>query len=320
MATMKTTPTISGPYHHENLSLFLLYRPDAADTSRYVTLEEALDQNQVVIHETGQVSELFIENLLLDKDVYIQAGEILKGGRQDRTLRVDFVVPAKSGRIPVPTFCVESGRWHRRGAESAAVFRSSSHYLSSKSLKMATKLHASQHAVWDQVAEAQSKLGASVNESVQSGVSGSSLELTLEHGKIKERQADFQKALRPLAEQKTDAIGFVFAINGQINTGEVYASHDLFRRLWGKLLDAAVVEAVAESGERPKRRTAAKPLTASDIERLLAQAETGADQPQSLSDRVCLHTKRTPKSVLFETEDKAVENARIHQNYIWGDM
>ena len=63
------------------------------------------------------MSELLIENLLADKDVFIQAGEILRGGRQDRTLGVDFVVPAMS-KLPVPSFCVESGRWHRRGAES----------------------------------------------------------------------------------------------------------------------------------------------------------------------------------------------------------
>ncbi len=48
----------------------------------------------------------------------IQAGDVVKGGRQDRTIGVGFVLPAKSGRVPIPSFCVEIGRWHRRAAES----------------------------------------------------------------------------------------------------------------------------------------------------------------------------------------------------------
>jgi hypothetical protein len=150
---MNSTPvTVSGPYQHENLAVFLLHNAATVDTSRYVTLQEALAQQKVVVHETGQVGELLIENLFDDKDLFIQSGEIVRGGRQDRTFGVDFVVPAKSGRIPIPTFCVEMGRWHKRGAESVACFSSSTNYIASKDLKKATKLDANQHAVWDGVA------------------------------------------------------------------------------------------------------------------------------------------------------------------------
>ena len=39
-----------------------------------------------------------------DVDVYIQSGDIVKGGRQDRTIAMDFVVPPKSGVIPISAF------------------------------------------------------------------------------------------------------------------------------------------------------------------------------------------------------------------------
>jgi len=61
---------------------------------------------------------LEIANLSEALDLYVQAGDVVNGGRQDRTLGVDFVLPAKSGRLPVPSFCVASGRW--RETKSAA--------------------------------------------------------------------------------------------------------------------------------------------------------------------------------------------------------
>src|SRR5580698_8913098 len=106
---------ISGPYSHENLGIFLIHGADAFNGSRFIALEEAFEQACVGVHETGTVGQLEIENLSGTLDLYIQAGDVVKGGRQDRTLGVDFVLPAKSGRVAVPSFCVESGRWHRRG-------------------------------------------------------------------------------------------------------------------------------------------------------------------------------------------------------------
>jgi hypothetical protein len=53
----------------------------------------------VRVEETGSVNELKIENLG-DEDVYIQSGDIVKGGRQDRALTVSFILPKKSGAVP----------------------------------------------------------------------------------------------------------------------------------------------------------------------------------------------------------------------------
>ena len=115
---------IAGPYTHENLSIFLLLGADALDGQRFIPLDDALEQKCVTVHETGNVGQLEVENLSEHFDLYIQAGDVVKGGRQDRTLGVDFVLPAKSGRVPIPSFCVESGRWHRRAAEGGPHTRS----------------------------------------------------------------------------------------------------------------------------------------------------------------------------------------------------
>lgn len=50
-----------------------------------ITLNEAIERKAIIIHETGNVEELFVENKG-DVHVFIQAGDIIKGGRQDRIL------------------------------------------------------------------------------------------------------------------------------------------------------------------------------------------------------------------------------------------
>src|SRR5215208_5420126 len=110
---------LSGPYTHGNLTVFLVHGPDKLKNREFLTLEEAMAKKVAVVHETSNVNELAIENSG-DTDVYVQSGDIVKGGKQDRTIAMDFIVPAKSGKLPIGSFCVEHGRWQQRGAEDVA--------------------------------------------------------------------------------------------------------------------------------------------------------------------------------------------------------
>jgi hypothetical protein len=106
------TYKISGPFTHDNLTVFLIHGPNKTD-QRFLTLEEALDQRKVIVYETRDVNELAIENVS-DEDVFIESGDIVKGGAQDRTLKDDLILPAKSGKLSISSFCVEHGRWTAR--------------------------------------------------------------------------------------------------------------------------------------------------------------------------------------------------------------
>lgn len=310
-----TQPRISGPYTQDNLDVFLIHAtaPAVADHD-YVTIEEALNQRKIVIHETGNVGELAVENLFVDRDIYIQAGEIVRGGRQDRTLGVDFVLPAK-GKMPIPSFCVEQGRWHKRGAEDASTFAVSKHYVSSRKSKLASKLHASQSDVWFSVAEDQCKLGQTIGGTVQSSESATSLELSLEHHKVKEKCAAMIHALRDLPETHSDAVGFVFAINGQLNSAEVYNSPVLFRKLWRKLLESAAVEAVAEQSAPTGSAPHGHP-SESDIRQFFNESDMAEPEPRRVTDRVTMRVHRRHRSVLLETQDTASKSEWLHRNII----
>src|SRR5271165_4927707 len=107
---------VTGPVVHENLAVYFIHGKSAPGTVP-LTLEEALTRGVVQVRETGDVNELEIENLG-NEEVFVQSGDIVKGGRQDRSLMVSLVLPPRSGRIPIASFCVEQGRWSARGGEN----------------------------------------------------------------------------------------------------------------------------------------------------------------------------------------------------------
>src|SRR5262245_30763766 len=125
---------ISGPYSHDNLTIFLVHGASSQGPVP-LTLEEALEKGNVKVHETGTVAELEIENVG-NEDVFVHAGDIVKGGQQDRVVTASLVMKAKSGRVPLSVFCVESGRWAARGDEDRATFASSKEMLPTREAKL----------------------------------------------------------------------------------------------------------------------------------------------------------------------------------------
>ena len=239
---------ISGPHRAENLELFLLLGPDRCQHP-YLTLSEALEHKLAVVFETGKVQELEIENLSPDRDLFVLAGEVVKGGHQDRVMGVDLVVPAKSQRIKIPAFCVEQRRWAPRRAEDAANFSSSSSMLA-KDLMLKVKREKSQVALWNSVRQAQADLSTALACDVASSVSPSSYQLMMESQKLRERQADFRDRFSELVNAQPDTIGFAFAISGTPSSADLFASNKSATAFSGKLVDAALVTALAEGSRK----------------------------------------------------------------------
>jgi ARG/rhodanese/phosphatase superfamily protein len=310
----KSTYRLSGPYTHKNLTIFLVHGRDLPGHGNFLTLQEALAQKKVVVYETKDVNELAIRNLS-SEEVYVQAGDIVKGGDQDRMISVDFIVPAKSKRMPIAAFCVESGRWSRRGNESPVAFSASENTVATKDLKLAAKSANSQQEVWENVKEVQDKLSRNMGVTVNSAVSVSSLELAVSNPKVTESTGDYIRALSKITLNKPDVIGYVFAINGHVNSADIYASRSLFAKLWPKLLKANATEALADLQEE----VAAQPLTDESVHGFLAEAENGTASEKDVTSRVNLVTREDSKNVFFETRDKARQGAWIHRNYIKKD-
>lgn len=310
--------TLSGPFAHRNLQIFLIHGDTQLEARRYATLSEALAKGIVVVKETGNVQELSIENLSKTATVFLNSGDIVKGGRQDRTVRDDLILPPLSGKVPLVTFCVESGRWTRRGAEDAGAFSENSKILSSRRQKLASRYGSNQSEVWSGVAEQQSKLNENVSRlagksvETRSSASASSLQLTLENKDLEAVKKQYLDRLHSLLDGKTDIIGFVYVINGEINSAEVYNNKGLFRALWTKLLDAAVTEAVTEY--RADRQF--QPLESAAVKTFFETALSGAVNERLVWKSTRVKTYTTPTTVLFETLDVEAKEAWIHKSFI----
>src|SRR5258706_2847575 len=118
------------PVTYENLSIFPVVSSSSYDTSYFLTLDEGLASGEVQVREQG--SEGMVRNrngvirqsysngasvnqlVLINRSkrpLLLLAGELVSGGKQDRIIGKDRLVPAGSDPLPLDVFCVEHGRW-----------------------------------------------------------------------------------------------------------------------------------------------------------------------------------------------------------------
>jgi hypothetical protein len=304
---------LEGPFTQGNLTVFLIHGKDKIKGQTFITLQEALVQRKVIVRETREVNELSIENISKE-EVFVQSGDIVKGGQQDRMLVVDLILPPHSGKIRIAAFCVENGRWSRRGNEEVTTFNSSSNVVASREVKLAAKSRGSQGEVWREVAAAQDKLSANVGGNVKNQASPTSLQLALENKEVQKTAENYIDALSGIVNGKPDVIGYVFAINGKINSADIYASSVLFKKLWPKLLKASAIEAIAEL--RRGEKFAAPPA---DAVRGFLDDSRGTETEKDVSPRVQMMTRESSGSVFFETRDRAKSDVWVHRNVIKKD-
>lgn len=302
---------ISAPYTHKNLTIFLIHGKDQSTKKNILTLQEAMERRLFVVYETSNVNELAVENLSKEFDVFIQSGDIVKGGKQDRVLAISIIIPARSGRVLIQAFCVESGRWTKRGNEDTGKFSSSNERIVTKDLKLAANSARSQQEVWAKVSEAQDKLSQNVGGAVAAPSSRTSLQLSLENGKVAATADEYVKKLSKVIEGKTDVIGYAFAVNGEINSADIYVSNALFKKLWLKMLKATATEAVAEADGRTRTRE----VKADSVNAFLKEADKAEAKERPTASGARLISREDEANAVFETRDEK-QKVVIHKSYV----
>lgn len=338
---------VSGPHVHENLAIYFVHGASSGGPIP-LTLQEALAKGSVQVAETGRVNELEIENSGAD-EVFIQAGDMVKGGRQDRVLTVSFLLPPKSGKVPIASFCVEQGRWAARGKEDSFRFSSAHEAMPSRAalLAMATPAKpdagpgvsggnseprtaepqrrvevgrqarpadetvVKQRKVWDQVAKTQRDLSSGLSAQVAAPESSTSLQLTLEHDKLKEARTAYVQSLEAQGLKDADVVGYIVAINGRMASADVYPSNGLFRKMWSKQLAAVVTEAI---GEKREAKPVELPKPAAEAGEFLANAERGASQQRATAAGALVET-RDADGALYNEARKA-DGRWLHRSYL----
>ncbi len=299
--------TFSGPFTHQNLSIVLIHGPEAVAGQRVMPLQAALEQNLAVVHEGA----LAIDNRA-DMPLFIQAGDIIKGGTQDRVLPYDYLVPVGTNRLPLNVFCVEAGRSFPRGQEISTSFQSSTEQLPGNKLHLAARHRHNQAEVWEGVRQIQLALARNVGGSVQSPQSQTSLQLTLESDRVQQAIQSYVDELAPRTVGENDVIGVAVAVNGRLQSAEVYASSGLFMELWPKLLKANAIAALAER----QPGAAAAPPTVEAVQQFLAVSDKGGNCRKAQSQATLVLQQETDRVVLFESCDPARQNVVLHRSFL----
>lgn len=241
--SLEATSTVTR-YQYQNLRLYPI-RANAVFAShhkgvgRYTTLQHALEKKKVAITEVGSgredgtVNTLFIENVSRDT-IMVLAGEVVKGGKQDRVIAQDFLLYPGSGKKDVSVFCVEHGRW-----QSGTDGKSFNQYLSvsPKEVRKAAVVKKDQREVWDKVSEVTQK-----NSAESSTGTLAALKLSAPYKTDIKKYTDHFKGL---LINESNVIGVV-AVSGNTVLGcDMFATHELFRSHYVNLVNSYAAEAIS---------------------------------------------------------------------------
>ena len=227
------------PTVHRNLAVFPLLG-GRGGRPPYDTLKEALDAGTVTVAEVsegGSVPHLALENRG-ERPILVIDGEELVGAKQNRVLNLTILAPAGKS-IVIPVSCVEQGRWsyrsrhfedHDRVLFSKARASKAARVSECKAARGGND--ADQGKVWSDISD---KMGAMRVES-------SSMAMEDIYIKNARRLEEYVAAMRPLEGQA----GAVFAINGRVETVELFAWTDTLGRLLPKLVRGCAIDAIEE--------------------------------------------------------------------------
>ena len=295
------------PITYENLTVFPVVTSSEYDTGAFMTLEEGLSRGEVIVREQGA------ETLMRDRDgvrpavvqnyggpsvnqlvlinrskrpLLLLAGELVSGGKQDRVIGKDRIVPVGAAPLPLNVFCVEHGRWSAGSQFTAATV------IVHPSVREQAAVNQKQGDVWasvtsgtvatrpaaappPRVAQDQLAMAMETEAPTQSyaKIYGSRRVAPSVDAMVDEVQRRFRKQTAGLKGERV--VGVVIAYGGEVAWSDIFASGELFEQYWSKLLRSYAVEAVA----RPTLREKASVEDAQEFLRQLKGREQTESEP-----------------------------------------
>lgn len=249
------------PVTVRNMTVFPVTAERTYKTDEFLTLDEGIKTGEVLITEGGstgiirrgkpsygvwhespslampgeaQVNQLNIINRS-DRPLILLAGEIVTGGKQDRIVGKDRIIPGRSGPVNLDVFCIEPHRWMGGSAQFTAM----PFTMAQPGVRKMAQGEQSQVGVWQEVAKTREAL-AVTGDSSSYAVAMSKPELQQKLDSMAgEAMDEFEKELRT-----HKAVGAVIAVNNRIVWADVFASPELLDRYWPKLVRSYAAEAL----------------------------------------------------------------------------
>jgi hypothetical protein len=275
------------PIRHGNLTVFPVVAVKSYPTNEFLTLDEGLHSGEVIVTEAGSLQGLMrrhpqntirhdgaeVNRLVLvnnsKRPLLLLAGEIVTGGKQDRVIGKDRIVPPQSDPVDLSVFCVEPGRWvatsEHFGASEAMYGKTVGGpvhgsapapmaIMAQPSVRAKAMADKDQHEVWNEVNKQKAAMTvevAGVAPQVQTEMAQtSSYAKVNENAEVKKQveavakpiEQSYQSLIAQLRDR--NAVGVVVAVNGRIIWADVFASGDLLAKYWPKLVRSYASEAI----------------------------------------------------------------------------
>ncbi len=294
--TEKPSYTVAPAITERNLTVFPVMANRTFDTSGFLTLDEGIRNGQVTVTELGQDRGLVrpepdprphwderwpipqfppipapprpqVNTLALinhaDRPLILLAGEIVTGGKQDRIVGKDRIIPPHSEPIALDVFCVEPNRW----IAASTRFNSAPSVMAQPAVRMKAMAEQNQQHVWAEVAKSRAMLASGLTAAdITALQSSSSYARALNNSAVENRlesiaapiEHSYETLRAHLRSQK--AVGAVAAVNGHIIWADVFASPELLDKYWPKLIRSYAAEAIGpepvQSGNLPTQKEA----------------------------------------------------------------
>ncbi len=199
--------------------------------------EIQVQQNILPYNQDGsfdQVNKLFIKNTSNDT-IYIMAGEIVKGGKQDRVLAQDMILPPNNKFVDISVFCVEKNRWHYSSG-TADEFTQSMNVSANSIRSIATKAK-NQSMVWEKVDEITAQNKAKSATGTYNALQNSE--------EFKEKYNAYENFFAKAFSNFDYCIGFIGVSGDSIIGCDIFATPQLFQKQSKSLLSAYITEAIS---------------------------------------------------------------------------
>ncbi len=277
--------SLLSPIRSGNLTVFPVAGSKSYDTVEFLTLDEGLRSGDVIVTEAGQTRGLIrhrpgdaavihpvrgaeVNQLVLvnnsKRPLLLLAGEIVTGGKQDRVIGKDRIVPAESDPIDLSVFCVEPGRWvAANGKSDFSGGRAGLNTLAALGVRGSAMAAKNQQQVWDNVDKSKQAMATNLPAPAAAEVnSTTSYARVMDNKEVQQKvdsvaepiERNYESVIRQLRDK--NAVGIVVAVNGEIVWADIFASTQLLQKYWPKLVRSYATEAVvtrAKAGEASMR-------------------------------------------------------------------
>lgn len=232
--TTSLPPAYGDPVVYRNITLIPVMGAPTGAARTYTLLEPGLAAKTLAVRELAGDADSASVNAVEVRNrgphpVFLLGGEMILGGKQDRILQVDTIVPADARWHRVAVFCVEQGRWEGQRME----FNGSGAVAHLKLQQAA--MSGDQGRVWAEVAKSNAAHGTTSETQTY--------RRTIQNAEVRRKSAHYRRELERLLPSAPVA-GVVFAVNGEVQVADLFGDAALFGQLQEKLLSAYILEAL----------------------------------------------------------------------------